>query len=117
MPSKPPGSWCQSTISALVPYVVGRRGPDLGAFADRDDAEAIRAAQAPRDHVEIARLEHAQREPSARQEHRLQRKQRQLAHPTTARMLAAQLAAVRPARRCSSSRGKPWKLPFDISTT
>ena len=32
--------------------VVRRRGADLGALADRDDAEAIRAAQAARDHVD-----------------------------------------------------------------
>ena len=60
--------------------VVSRRGADLGALADRDDAEAIRAAQAARDHVDVARLEHAQREQSVGQEHRLQWKQRQLAH-------------------------------------
>jgi hypothetical protein len=41
--------------------VIGRRGPNFGTFADRDDAEAVRSAQAARDHVEIARLEHAQR--------------------------------------------------------
>ena len=94
------------------------RGADLGALADRDDAEAIGAPQAARDHVEIARLEDPQRERSAGEHHGLERKQRDLdvltRPPASSRSMRAAGAAPQGLLR---ARGRPSKLPFDISTT
>ena len=73
MPHADPIAHGERVIRAVL---VGRRGAHLGPFADGDDAEAVLAAQATRNHIDIARLEHAQGEPPFGKQHGLQRKQR-----------------------------------------
>src|SRR5256885_16174987 len=54
-----------------------RRGADLGALANGADAERLVVAQAGLQHVDIALLEDAQRQPPAGKKHRMQRKGRE----------------------------------------
>src|SRR5690606_31235058 len=98
------------------------------------DAEADAGLEAPADHVDVARLEDPERERPAREEHRVQREQRNLirhrarsprsrasAAPSPRgagiRRQAGLSATSRLFNACWSSRGSPWKLPFDIITT
>ena len=53
---------------------------DLGALANGADAERLVVAQAGLQHIDIALLEDAQRQPAAGKKYRVQRKERELVY-------------------------------------
>ena len=96
MPSSPPSSRSKSTIRASVPVAAKLvADSDLLALAEQHDREAALLAHAAADHVEVTRLEDAQRQRPAREQHDVQRKERQLAdldvHAGRARSASEQL--------------------------
>ena len=112
--------------SRLVELHRVARGPRFAARAQRDDAERRALAQAPRDEVEIARLEDPEIEQPVGKEDRAQRKERQLGHGRTADQPAASssrwrtsvvpLAANAAASRSANQTERCWPPVQPIAT-
>ena len=85
-----------------------RRGADLGTLANGADAERLVVAQAGLQHVDIALLEDAQRQPPAGKKHRVQRKERELVYGSASSASARWRTSTRqsPRKALASSSAK-----------
>src|SRR4249919_1922547 len=101
-------------FDARLRAVLRRRGGHAGLVADQDQAhaEATRILGALAHQVEVAALEHAQRQHRARQQHAVQREQTQ-----RLRMAQHRFGAQRPCRVAKKRRGAPSNPPLDMKTT
>src|SRR5207244_11029689 len=95
---------------------------DLGAFADRADAERRLVAQAGLGHVHVALLEDPQRQPAPREEDGGEWKKRQLVYgapsPASARWRTSTRQSARNAFASSSARyTERWRPPVQPMAT